>query len=271
MGKELIAKLLPAVEKMQWPQGNTATEQGRQTFTVAVEKVDEYKGDPKTLMAALRTLQTGDSLPYAYGGVACVLVAAAREKDGSYDPAGLEAAMGWLEEAQNAEPDILEINVIEALIYAYSGRLEDSRLILDYLQAQDPTNFRLLSAEIAYWRSQGDIEKTVEWYEQAAEGAATVPQRLRLQAELGDYYLESNLLDKALAVHQKAIHFNNKNYMAWHKMSLIYWRQEDYEEADRCNQQALRLQDFPAARKMEAALKKKKSEGGMLGRLFGNR
>jgi tetratricopeptide (TPR) repeat protein len=256
---------------MNWPQTPMATAQGRQTFEVGVDKLDTYKGDPKTLAAALRTFQTGDSRPYAFAGVAYTLVLAAREQDGTYAEAGLDAAMEWLEKAQEMEPDLVDINVIEALIYTYSGRLDDARLVLDYLQQQDPRSFYLHKAEIAFWRKQGELEKTIYWFEQAVEEAVTVPQRLRLRAELGDFFLEKDMLDKALEVYREAVHFEKDNAWLWHKMSVVHWRQEDYEEAARCNAQALRLDDFPAARQMEEALKKEIESGssGMLGRLFG--
>jgi tetratricopeptide (TPR) repeat protein len=270
MSEQLIEKLLPALEKMEWPQNPEATEQGRQAYLVGLERLDEYTGDTKLLLSALRTFQSGDSLPYAYGGVAYTLVAAAREADGRYTARGLDEAMKWLEKAQNLAPDILEINVIEALVYTYHGRYEDARLVLDYLQDIDPYNYQLLKAEVAYWKRQGNIEETVNWYHKTAEAAANVPQRLRMRVRLGDFYLEEKLLDEALTVFKEAVHFDNRNVALWHKISLIQWQRENIEEAHITNQQVLRLQsDYLPAVKLQEALKKKKSETGRLGRLFG--
>lgn len=270
MGEQLLAKLVPALAQMDWPQTPAATEQGRLSFMVGLEKLDEYEGDAKVLSAALRTFQTGDSLPYAYAGVAYTVILASEEKDGTYAKSGLDEAMKWLEQAQTAAPDILEINVIEALVYIHYGRSEDARLVLDYLLQQDPQNFHLLRAEIAYWQRQGDQEQTVHWFNQATEAAQNVPQRLGTRVKLGDYYLAQEMLDEALAIYKEAIHFNNQNVRLWHKISLIYWRQENFEEAEITNQQILRLQpDFAPALKMDEALKKKKKEGSRFGRLFG--
>jgi hypothetical protein len=53
-------------------------------------------------------------------------------------------------------------------------------------------------------------------------------------------------------------------------MSLAYWQMADYEEASRCNKQALKLQsEFPEALRLEAALKEKMDTGGLGRRLFG--
>lgn len=270
MGEQLIQKIVPALQKMQWPQDHALTERGRQTFIVGMEALETYAGDPKVLSGALRTFQTGDSLPYAYGGVAHTLIVASAENDGSYSAQGLAEAMRWLVQAQEAEPDVLEINVAEALVYTYNGRTDDARIVLDFLLEQDPDNYFLLEAEIAYWQQVGDVEQAVYWFNKASTAAQTVPQRLRLRAKLADYYLQQEMLDEALEAYKAAIHFDSKNVITWHKICLIYWRQENYEEAELNNQQVLRLQkDYEPALKMQEALKKKKSEGSRFGRLFG--
>jgi hypothetical protein len=122
MGQKLVEKMLPALDKMQWPETTAATELGRQAYEVGLDKADQYVNDPKDLASALRTFQTGKSRPYAFAGAAYTLVKASREQNGSYTPAGLAEALTWLEKAQELDPDILEINVVEALIYIYSDR-----------------------------------------------------------------------------------------------------------------------------------------------------
>lgn len=269
MGQQIIAKLLPLLDKVNWPNTPVATEQGRQSYLVGLEKVDASSGDPNQLTAALRTFATGGSQPFAFAGVAYTLIAAAREKDGSYAPNGLEAAMAWLEKAQDLEPDVFEINMLEVLIYVHNGRLEDARTVLDYLHDLNPSNYYLYRIEVAYWQSMGDLEQTVHWFGQAAEAAGTVPQRLAMRAQLADFYFAQKMWEEAKATYQQALHFDNSNVIIWHKLSIVHWQLEDVDEAEKCNQQTLRLKDFPAARQLEEAIKKKKSEGGLLGKLFG--
>jgi tetratricopeptide (TPR) repeat protein len=268
MGELLVKQMLTALEKMRWPEKPVATAVGLETFRVGLQKVNAFRGDPKILGEALRTFQTGDSRPYALAGIAYTLLAAAREQDGSYAQSGLEATMHWLEQAQEMESDIVSINAIEALVYIYSGRYEDARLILDYLEAQEPDNEQLLLAEIQYWQRQGKAYEAVEWYEKAIRAAGSVPEKLRLRSRLGDCFLEFGLYDQALTVYQEAIHFDKENPWLWHNVSVVYWHQENYEEAARANKRALTLFDIPAARQMETALKEKMDAGGVLGRLF---
>jgi tetratricopeptide (TPR) repeat protein len=270
MGQQIIAKFLPLLEKINWPITEAATEQGRQSFLVGLEKVDDYSGDPNQLTAALKTFVTGGSRPYAYAGVAYTLIAASQEQDGSYDAGGLEAAMDWLEKAQDLEPDVLEINMLEPLIYVHNGRLEDARIVLDYLHDLRPEDYFLYRIEVAYWQAVGDLEQTVHWFGQAADAAVTVPQRLTMRAQLADFYFAQKMWPEAKNAYQEALHFDNTNPLLWHKLSVVHWQLEDIEEADKCNQQTLRLKDFPAARQLEEKIKEKKSDGGLLGRLFGS-
>lgn len=269
MGQQLIAKLVPLLEKVNWPATAAATEQGRQSYLVGLEKVDAYSGDPNQLTAALKTFVTGGSQPFAYAGVAYVLITAAQEKEGGYDLDGLEVAMDWLEKAQDLEPDVLEINMLEPLIYVHNGRLEDARIVLDYLHELSPSDYHLYRIEVAYWQAVGDLPQTIEWFDQAAQAAITVPQRLAMRGQLADFYFQQKMWAEAKDVYQEVLHFDNSNPTLWHKLSVTHWQLEDIEEAEKCNQQTLRLKDFPAARQLEEQIKKKKSEGGMWGKLFG--
>ena len=259
MGQNLVTKLLGALEKVKWPSDGTASTQGHSAYLIGLEQLDEYKGDPKTLTATLRTFLSGQSAPYAYAGAANILIIAAKEKDGSYANNGLEAAMQYLERAQATAIDIVEINVTEAYIYIYSGQFDNARLVLDYLHEQDIGNFYVTRAEVAYWKKQGALEETVHWTEQAIRAADVVPKKLRLKWQLGDFYLEQGMMDEALAVLQEAVHFDRENMALWHKMAMIHVKQGNLEEAYRINQQSLRIQDYPAGRKLEIALKERMS------------
>jgi tetratricopeptide (TPR) repeat protein len=255
---------------MKWPETTAATELGRQAYEIGMDKADDYVNDPRDLAAALRTFQTGKSRPYAFAGVAYTLVKASREKDGTFSQAGLTEALNWLEKAQELDPDVLEINVVEALIYVYSGRFDDARLVLDYLEAIDHRNYYILRAEIAYWQEQGQLDESVRWYEQTISVAETVPQKLRLRRSLGDLYLKHKRYEQAAGVYREAIHFSKENPRLWHNMSVAYWHLGDYQEAQRCNEHALKLNsESPEALKMESALKEKLGTGSLGRRLFG--
>ena len=266
MSKALLAKLIPQLQKMRWPQNEALTVLGRKTYDAALDKVDMYHDEPKVLVEALRILQTGDSLPYAYAGVAYTLVAASKNKDGSYVEEGLDAAMDWLEMAQEAAPDEVDINMIEALVYIYNGRLDDARLVLNYLHDRDPNDYYVHVAEIIFWQMQDDVEQATHWYEKASLSAREVPQRLRLLSRMGEFYLKEQNYNKALQMYKEALHFNKEKPELWHSISVIYWQLDDFDEAGRANKQALRYGNLPAAERMAEALKQKQGTSGLLSR-----
>jgi len=271
MGKVLVEKMLPVLQVTKWPESTEASQLGRKVYFVGLDKVDEYEGDPKSLTAALRTFQSGESRPFAYAGVAYTVIKASREKDGTYSQKGLDASLKWLEKAQELSPDLIEINMIEAYIYIYGDRLEDARIILDYLEEIDPTDYHVLIAEAEYWAQQKKKDETIFWFNKAILAADTVPRKLRLRAKVGDVYLSYGQNEKAVEVYKEAVHFAKGNPRLWHKLSIAYWRLEDFDEAARCNKRALSIQeDFPEALKMQASLEeRKKDTGSLANRLLG--
>jgi len=268
MGEKLLQQMIPYLNKVNWDGDDAVTPQGREAYMIGLDKVETYAGDPKTLAEAIRVFQSGGSLPYAYAGSAYVLVTASRERDGSYVLSGLDAAMDWLEKAQALEPDYVDINMIEAFVYVYNGRSEDARLVIDYLLDIEPNNYHVHLADVAFWVQQKDLPQIEEAIEVAVKTAVNPPQKTRLTNQLGDIYLQFGELDKALAAYKENVHFNPKSPLLWHKISLVYWRMDDLEEAERANQQSLRVGKLPAAQKMAEQIKERKKESGRFGSLF---
>lgn len=271
MGQQLLDKLIPALDRINWPENPLAHEVGRITYEEGIEQVDEWRGNPSKLAAALRVFATADSRPYAFAGVAYALVAGAREADGSHAPAGLDAAMQWLEAAQELEPDLVEINFIEGLVYIHGGRLEHARIVLDYLQQQNPDNYYLAAAEVEFAEAAGDEAQILQWIDRAIGAARTIPQRLRLHSRLASFLRQFGRYEEAKEAYRRARHFDAENVDLLHEMSMLAWEMGDIDEAERLNKQVLgRKPDMAAAVRLEEAIKlKRKDEGGVLGRLFG--
>lgn len=269
MGEKLLQQMIPYLNKVKWSGDETATPQGREAYMIGLDKVETYAGDPKTLAEAIRVFQSGGSLPYAYAGAAYVLVTASKERDGSYAISGLDTAMDWLEKAQALEPDLVDINMIEAFVYVYNGRSEDAHLVINYLLDIEPGNYHVHLANVAFWIQQKELPQIEEAIEEAVKTAVHPPQKMRLTNQLGDIYLQFGDLDKALAAYKENVHFDPKNPLLWHKISVVYWRMDNLEEAERANQQSLRVGNIPPAQKMAEQIKeRKKQETGRFGGLF---
>lgn len=271
MGRKLLDQLLPLLEKMTFPGNESLTPAGYTVFDVGRDRVDGYRGDPRTLGEALRTFQTANSLPYEYAGVALVLIAAAREPDGSYAGDGLDAALSWLEKAQELAPDATDINVVEAFIYIYGQRLDDARLVLDYLQEQGEAPYYLCRAEIEYWRARGDLDQALQWCEAATGVAETVPQRLRVRSIMADLHAERGDLEAALQSYREAIHFDSNNAWLWYRVAQLQWDGEAADEARRANERALQIDpELKEARALQEKIDESAERGSLLGRLFGS-
>lgn len=271
MGQQLLEKLIPALDRINWPENPQANEVGRIAYQEGIEQVDEWRGNPSKLAAALRVFSTAESRPYAFAGVAYALVAAAREEDGSYAPAGLDAAMQWLEEAQELAPDLVEVNFIEGLVYLHGDRLDHARIVLDYLHEQNPGSYYLAVAEVDYWEAAADEAQILHWIDQAIAAALTVPQRLRLHSRLASLLRQFGRHEEAREAYRRARHFDANNLDLLHEMSMLAWEMEDIDEAERLNKQVLqRNPALAAAVALDEEIKqKRKDEGGVLGRLFG--
>ncbi len=269
MGLALVKQMLPIMTKMKWPTNTQPTLAGYKTFEVGVDKVDEYHGDPKELGAALRTFQTSDSRPYALAGAAYTLLAASRDEDGAYVQEGLDASLSLLERAQETAPDVADINVIEALIYVYSNRLDDARTVLDYLQDQDPHNYYIHRAEFAYWMARDDLDQSLTWCKKTMGMARELPQRLRLQSTLGDLYARKGESQKALEAYHKAAHFDPDNPVILNQIADIYLELDNIQEANRYNERALAMKRFPEALETKARIQSRlATTGNLRDRLF---
>jgi tetratricopeptide (TPR) repeat protein len=269
MGEKLLEQMMPFLEKANWMGEAAATLQGREAYLIGLDKVETYAGDPKTLAEAIRVFHSGGSLPYAYAGAAYVLVAASREQDGSYALTGLNAAMDWLEKAQALELDIVDINMIEAFVYVYNGRSEDARLVIDYLLDIEPNNYHVHLADVASWIQQEALPEIESALTAAVKTADNPPQKMRLTHQLGDIYLQFEELDKALVSYKQNVHFDPKNPLLWHKISVVYFRLGNLEEAERANQQSLRVGNLTVAQQMAEQIKQhKKQDTSLFGGLF---
>ncbi len=271
MGKELVAKILPVLDKIIWPQSEAMTQFGLQTYEMGMDWVDQYEEDARAIQTAINTFKSSDSRPYALAGISYLLTSLSREKKGQYDADGLAEAMKWLSAAQNIEPDRPQINFIEAQIYVFQNELDNARVVLDYLHEQAPYIYRLNITEALWQEKSGDFDGMEHYYLEAERTANTVPQKVRIQTILGDSFLKIDQYEKALAHYKQAIYFNREEPRLWHKKSLIYWRLNKLEDCKRCNEIVIRLspKNKSALRLQEELNKKLGGSTGLFGRVRG--
>ena len=258
MGLELVHKFTGYLERVTWPTKEESTPLGVQTFEMGLDQANEFDGkNPNVLQEGVKRFLSGDSLPFAYAGVAYVLLMAAVEQDGSYTSEAIDTAVSWLEKAQAIEEDLTEINFIEGLVYLRRGEIENCRLVLDYLFEQSPYYYHLHITEALYWHALDELDEMENSYTKAAESADNVPKRLRLYTQMAQAYQGADQLDKALGYYKKALYFNKESGKLWHQISVIYWKQGELNECLRANKKTLSLTPTAGAKKLRQALQKR--------------
>ena len=56
MGKQLVDKILPVLDKIIWPQSEAMTQFGLQTYEMGMDWVDQYEEDVRVIQTAINTL-----------------------------------------------------------------------------------------------------------------------------------------------------------------------------------------------------------------------
>lgn len=270
MGEELVRRMNAGLNKLSWDGQPHKTPLGVQTYQMALDIINEFSGDVKIFDHALKRIRAGDSRPYRLAGVAYMLATAAREKDGSYAQAGLDEAMGWLERAQADEPDMPDINFIEARIYLYGNQLENARLVQDYLLEQAPYSYQVLVGEALLWQAQGDLAKMEMWFKKGAKYADNVPKKVGLHERIGDAYFAVGDYDRALAAYKESLHFSRETGRLWHKLSQVFWQKDDIEGCKNSNDRAIEFGVGAPALEIQQMIKRKLGTTGMLRRFLGS-
>jgi tetratricopeptide (TPR) repeat protein len=261
----VVDRLIEVVNQNQWPNAHRMVDRSRKAYEYGLDQVNRYHGDPAIFFKALQTFADTKSCVYAYAGIAFALaMATAVTGDGVYD-IGFEEALKWLEKAQEWEPNLVEINFIEAVVYLNWGQLENGRLILDHLAQDNPKNYYLCLTEMNYWSQQKDHDNYFNWLRTASKSADNPLRQAYTLNALANLYLNQGQYEKSIEIFADVVKFTPDDAWAWHNMSFMFLNLKKVKEAAMCNQRALEIMDFPAARDIQEKIKQNK---GGLGRLF---
>lgn len=244
--------------QVEWPESDETTEKAAEIFDYAMAIMGMYRGHPDVLIDALRAFVATACRPYAYAGAAYVLSGAAYLSNQEYDLDGIKAAMGWLERAQEIEPDSSEINLIEAILYLRSQRPEDARTVLDHVGQSGPHSFCFCMGEFAYWDTKHDITRCRDWSQRAMLLATHDIQRLQVLNKLAGAYMRAELRPEAIGLYEKVVEIDANDAWAWHNMSVMYLDLNQLKKCDQCNKRALKIMEFGAAQNIKVYLDKKR-------------
>ena len=264
-----IEQLISLVRQMQWPVAQRTSMQTRRIYERGLDEINAFSGDPVVYGNALNLFRQSDSCAYAYAGVAYTL-AHVSWLNRKVDATGINEAMVWLEKAQEWERDRIEINFIEAFIYIISGELDNGRIILDHLGRQNAQYFHYCAMELLYWDYRQKGSNFRSWFEKALNHAGNPMQQAHVFSTAGSHFLHSGQFKQSIKLYKEVVKLKPDDAWAWHNMSVMLVKMDDYSNASLCNQKALSIMDFGAARRTEQEIQEyKKMSSGRLGRLFG--
>ena len=158
-------------------------------------------------------------------------------------------------------------------IYLSGHQYDKARMVLDYLNQSPPStypdNYYMCKAAMHYYYAKRDEAKYEEWYARGRKVARNDAERLVLLGMRAGYYLrgkEDREQDIALGAYQEITRIDPKDAWAWHNMSIIHYKKKQYRQAHDCNQRALKIMDFEAARFVERKINEEwKGRKGLFG------
>ena len=258
---KLVADLLEVIAKARWPGTHRTNGSIRAQYAQGLDMVNAFRGDPQIYVHALSQFQAIDSCAYAYAGIAYTLTKVSTQGENQIDPTGYNAALEWLEKAQEWEPNQLEINFIEAVLYIRSGQMENGRLILDHIAPAEPDNYYFCLTEMSYWRRLKRREKEMQWLKQTYEFATSSARQIYVINTLAAYRMKEGDFTSAIKHYHQVVKINPQDAMAWHNMSYMFLELGNVENAGMCNEKALGIMDFHAAREVGKLIQEKKPKG----------
>jgi len=271
MASELVLRLVRTLQQFEWPVEKDLTAASLALYEQGLELVDSYHGDERILREALRIFSSCGARPYALAGIAYVMNAAAFRPAAyytlaveaatfsqfdQYDQDDIQEALGNLSQAQEMAPDRTEIDFIEVRFYADMRRLQDARLVLDYLQRRAPDNYHLCLMEIVYWRGLTDLEQARAWYERAIQTAANNRRRVNALMLLALSYFRCSRLPEAIRLLRQVTTVLPNDPWIWCELGAAHARLQQFTEAEMCVRKALSSGEMPAARELEAVIQR---------------
>lgn len=258
MSSPVWGKILDAVERREWPPGNSTSEDSMAHFEAGLDSVNSYRGQSEVFLDALKQFQSCESNAHAKAGIAAVLMTASYQNGNAYDLDGLAAAESYLTEAQRALPGRPEIEHLHAKLCLLRQQDDDARRILDGLHQNSPASFFTSSIEVWYWYNRRDIEMARTSFEVAKPLARTAAQRELIANQMAGCYQSFGDPADAISAYREIADVAPEDPWAWHNLSIQLLDTGKIREAEKCNTKALQLMEFQAAREVQDAIRQQK-------------
>ncbi len=258
MSDEQSHYILQLAHQIEWPSNREILPGSQAVYEQGLDLLNTYRGYPQVLVEALQVFRSTNALPYALSGLAATLSLSSYIPNNNYEPAGLQEVLRWLKLAQSMAPDRLEIDCQEALIYIQGRQFDKARQALDTL-GQDPQSakyFFFCTAELSYWSRLGNLLKVQSWRDKAQAAARNTMQEYYVRHIFAAFFLDNKLYLDYIKAGQELTRLSPGDPWLWHNLSEAHYQLRQIPEAGFCNQRALSLLDFGAARQMRELLRR---------------
>ncbi|MGZ3664458.1 MAG: tetratricopeptide repeat protein [Ktedonobacterales bacterium] len=256
-GVAYVDDYIRQLERIPWGDNPSIPDwEARHVFDRTVAQVRGVSGDWDKLAEPVRTFAALPQ-PFSYIGAAEVMLRLSYLRGYAYVPAGLRQGLRYTTRAQLHTPLQPDALIIQAKLLAGSTSkqwLDLAEKTLTLLRRVAPDHPRLPNAEQALHVQRREYEQALACVERTIARPPTHEEGLAAVASKGSLLTDLQRYDEALAVYDEYLAHDAKNPWVWHNTSITYFKRGRYDEALRCNDRALALMEFGAARSMRQSI-----------------
>jgi len=253
------------------PNDDELHKAGYMRYQEGLDQFLQYRGNHEDLDSAIEIFCNCDVRPYSFAGFALIMEGASYLSGGEYDEDGLSHGLRLWKRARMIQSDRFEIEYVGTRFYSRLKQPEEVRKILDKFKQRYNKNFWYCLAEADYW-TDTDERRTQYWFDRANKAAGdNRPRKLFILNRLAGNELDKPDYGDAIRLYRQVVKLDPQDPWAWHNLSYIYINQGEVDLADECNQKALSIMDFGAARSIQQSIynARNKSKEGGLGKVIG--
>lgn len=234
----------------------------RPAFDRAVTVTRRIAGDWSKLAEPIQVF-AGLPAPWCYIGAAEVMHRLSFLVGGAFSPVGLRQGLRFIAQAQAVEPDNADALITRARLLCGINDPYWLNLAGDTLaraRAIAPSHFRLPATEASYYNRLGQRERALACVEESIARAPTPTDRTIAQFTYADTLLDMGRNDEAAAAYRALLETETNDPWLWHNLSIALYNLQRYDEALDCNQRALDIMQFNAAKAHGEMIRKKLAE-----------
>jgi tetratricopeptide (TPR) repeat protein len=244
----MSAEMLERIREIDWPTEQDMSPANRAQYESGLDLVYSYAGDCQELADALERFRDCGSGPHSSAGVALVLMFDAYDHGDVYDKVTLKEAEKWVSKIGPSAGQHAELAFVPVQLMLIRKQQQAARELLDQLHQRWPNNFFICKAELWYWGNKGNLEQCEVWAQRTFAAADTdVRKTIAITAAAG-CYLRCHAVDRAISAYEELVRIDPGNPWHWHNLSLQYYNAYKFRRALECNERALSLGEFEAAR-----------------------